>query len=150
MNTSQDRVGIAFREKIAWLSLVSMITAYGVYFVLATTAMQHGATTLRLLGYLAAVLVIQAVVVAAASVAIAFASGAEAQGAADERDRAIARRGAAAAYFVLMVGIISVGCVMPFRDRGWTIINAALFALLVAEVVRYGIIVASYRRGWHA
>jgi len=150
MNTSQERAGIAFREKIAWLSLLSMIVAYSVYFAMAAAAMRHGATTLRLIGYLAAVLVVQAIVVAAASVAIALASGAEARAPADERDRAIARRGAAAAYFVLMIGMILVGCVMPFSDRGWTIVNAALFALLAAEVVRYGIIVASYRRGWHA
>lgn len=150
MNTLQEPAGIAFREKIAWLSLVSMIVAYSVYFVLATTAMQRGATTPHLLGYLAAVLVVQALVTAAGSVAVALTSGAEAQAPADERDRAIARRGAAVAYFVLMIGMIIVGCVMPFSDRGWTIINAALFALVTAEVVRYGTIVLSYRRGWHA
>ena len=141
---------MAFKEKIAWLSLVGMIVAYGVYFALAVPLVRRGeGTTLQLIGLLAAVLVAQMIVVILASIALAIHAGRDAQAPADERDRAIARRGAAAAYYVLMVGMITVGCVMPFRDKSWVIINAALFALLVAEVTRYGTIVASYRRGWH-
>jgi hypothetical protein len=82
-------------------------------------------------------------------VAIAVASGRDASAPADERDRAIARRGASIAYFVLMIGVIVVGCVMPFSHHGWEIINAALLALVTAEIVRYGTVVLSYRRGWH-
>ncbi|MFL6538824.1 MAG: hypothetical protein ACJ8JD_11675 [Chthoniobacterales bacterium] len=149
MNQSPEKVGIAFRERIAWLSLTAMVLAYSVYFALAARAIQQGAGTGELIGLLAAVLVVQILVVIAASIAIAICSGREARAPADERDRAIARRGAAAAYFVLMIGMIMVGCVMPFRDKGWTVINAALFALVVAEVVRYATIVTSYRRGWH-
>src|SRR5436305_2207105 len=133
MNRFPSSLGVAFREKIAWLSLVCMIGAYAVYFSLATAALRRGADAPRLIGYLAAVLAIQAVVAIIASITIAMLSGAEARAAADERDRAIARRGAAAAYFVLMVGMILVGCVMPFSDHGWQIINAALFAPLAAE-----------------
>jgi hypothetical protein len=141
---------MAFKEKIAWLSLLSMIVAYGVYFALAVPHVRRGdATTLQLIGLLCAVLVAQLIVVIVASIAIAVHAGREARAPADERDRAIARRGAAVAYYVLMVGMILVGCVMPFRDKGWVLINAALFMLLVAEVTRYGTIVVSYRRAWH-
>jgi hypothetical protein len=38
---------------------------------------------------------------------------------------------------------------MPFSTSGWHIINAALLALVASEIVRYGVIVVSYRRGWH-
>ena len=48
-----------------------------------------------------------------------------------------------------MVGILVVGCVMPFSAGGWHIVNAALLALVASEIVRYGVIVVSYRRGWH-
>jgi len=35
---------------------------------------------------------------------------------------------------------------MPFTSSGWTIINAALFTIVAAEIVRCGVIVVSYRR----
>ncbi len=150
MNQLPERIGFAFREKIAWLSLLAMIIAYSIYFFIVQGALRQGASTGQLLGCLGAVLGAQLVVVVVASIAIALRSGAEARAPADERDRAIARRGAAAAYFVLMIGMILVGCVMPFSERGWAIINAGLLALVTAEIVRYGTIVASYRRGWYA
>jgi hypothetical protein len=142
---------MAFKEKIAWLSLVAMIVTYSIYFALAAPLVSRGdATTLRLILLLGALLTAQVVVMIIATIAIAVHAGRrEATAPADERDRAIARRGAATAYYVLLVGTILVGCVMPFKDKSWVIINAALFVLLVAEVTRYGTIVASYRRGWH-
>ena len=141
---------MAFKEKIAWLSLVAMVVAYGIYFALAVPLVRRGdATTLQLILLLGGVLVVQALVVIVASIALAVQSGREANAPADERDRAIARRGAAAAYYVLMVGMVVVGCVMPFNNKGWVLINAALLMLVTAEITRYGLIVASYRRGWH-
>jgi hypothetical protein len=64
----------------------------------------------------------------------------------DERDRAIMSRSVSSAYYGLIAGMIMVGCVMPFNSRGWTIVNAALFMIVAAEVVHYGMIVVSYRR----
>ena len=64
----------------------------------------------------------------------------------DERDRAIMHRSVISAYYVLMAGMILVGVVMPFTESGWAITNAALFMIIVAEVVYYGIVVFSYRR----
>lgn len=141
---------MAFREKIAWLSLVAMIVAYGAYFGLVSSLALHGTRSTPVqLGLLGGVLTLQALVVIAASIALAIWSGRESHAPADERDRSIARRGAAAAYFVLMIGVILVACAMPFSNQGWAIINAGLLALVTAEVVRYGTIVVSYRRGWH-
>lgn len=141
---------MAYREKIAWLSLVAMVVAYTLYFSIAGPMMHGGGqSSVSFVVLLAAILTTQAIVAVVGSLIIAIRSGREARAPADERDRAIARRGAAVAYFVLMVGMIIVGCVMPAREEGWHLINAALFMLAVAETVRYGLIVTSYRRGWH-
>ena len=56
------------------------------------------------------------------------------------------RRSVTFAYYVLIVGMILVGCVMPFHSSGWEIVNAALFMIVAAEIVHYAIIVISYRR----
>ncbi len=64
----------------------------------------------------------------------------------DERDRAIMRRSISSAYYVLIAGMIVVGCVMSFSSSGWAIINAALVIIVAAEVIHYAIVVLSYRR----
>jgi hypothetical protein len=47
---------------------------------------------------------------------------------------------------VLIVGMILVGCVMPFGANGWAVVNVALFMIVAAEIVHYGVAVSSYRR----
>jgi len=88
-------------------------------------------------------------ILGAGTLAIRAASPMDARAPADERDRAIAGRSAAIAYYVMMTGMVLVGMVMPFTARGWAIVNAALLAIVIAELARCGTIIASYRRGWH-
>ena len=64
----------------------------------------------------------------------------------DERDRAISQRSVTAAYYVLITGVILVGCVMPFNTGGWPIVNATLFVIVLAELVHYGIVIWCYRK----
>ena len=137
---------MAWREKMAWITLVTMLVAYGVYFTLVSTTSLSAISMLVLFG---AVTVAQAVVVIVVTAVLAALSSDEACARPDERDQAVARRAASVAYFVLMVGVVMVGVVMPFRDTGWRLTNAALFALVVAETVRHLIVVLSYRRGWN-
>lgn len=137
---------MAWREKVAWLTLLAMIAAYSVYFGL-TAALPHSYWGQLLL--FGEVTVVQAIVVVVVSIVLAILAGAEARARPDERDRAIGRRGAGAGYFVLMVGMILVGVVMPFKSQGWSIVNAALLALVIAEITRHAIVVWSYRRGWN-
>lgn len=141
---------MAYREKIAWLTLGTMLVAYTIYFSLLTDLAGAGEPPMAdMLTLFAAVTVTQAAIVVGATVAIAVRQRRDAQAKPDERDRSIARRGAAAAYYTLMVGMIVVGVVMPFSEPSWKIINTALLALVLSEAVRYVLIILSYRRGWH-
>jgi MFS family permease len=124
---------------------MAMVIAYGVYFTFINGA---SLSTLSMLELFGAVTVLQAIAVAIATAVLAALSSDEARAKPDERDRAVAQRGASIAYFVLMVGVITVGVVMPFHNSGWRLTNAALFALVLAETVRYLTVVVSYRRGW--
>jgi len=56
------------------------------------------------------------------------------------------RRSMSSAYYVLIAGMICVGCFMPFNSKGWAIVNAALFMIVAAEVVRLSVVAVSYRR----
>ncbi|MGJ3647181.1 hypothetical protein ACLB0R_01735 [Sphingomonas sp. GlSt437] len=141
---------MAFREKIAWLTLLAMVVAYSIYFSLLAAATRNGAPPLlKMLGLFGAVTLTQLIIVTVVAAILAIGAHREAQAAADERDRAIARRSANIGYYVLMVGVIVAGVVMPFYAPAWQIINASLVALVMAEAVRHVIIIASYRRGWH-
>ncbi len=138
---------MAFKEKIAWLTLVSMLVAYGVYFPLVATRHYEPLEMIWLFG---TVTIIQAIVVIVVSATMAIRSTKEARAPADERDRAIARRGTAYGYYVMMVGVILVGVVIPhMKVEPAVIVNTSLLAIVVAEAVRLSIVVFSYRRGWH-
>lgn len=141
---------MAFREKIAWLSLVTMLVAYGAYFGIVGPAAgfgsRHMADIIWSFGPVAAA---HGVAMIIGAIAIAVAATREANAPADERDRAIARRGGTVGYYVLIVGTILVGVVMPFTDPPWRIVNAALLVIVLAEVTHQAMVVWSYRRGWH-
>lgn len=141
---------MAFREKIAWLTLVTMLIAYGAYFGLVGPAFGFGRDNLvDIILSFGLVAAAQAVAMILGSILLAIMARREANARPDERDRAIERRGASLAYYVLICGMILVGIVMPFSEAPWKIINAALAAIVIAEAVHHGFVLLSYRRGWH-
>jgi hypothetical protein len=139
---------MAYREKLAAVNFAAMAILYTVYFALVASRppAPHLIDMLWLFGTIAT---IHAVLAIAGTVAVRIQSGADGRGPPDERDRAIARRGASAAYFVLLAGMIMVGVVMPFTEAPGKIVNTALLAIVLAELTHQGLILLSYRRGWH-
>ena len=141
---------MAFREKIAWLELVTMLVAYAVYFAILGPTVGFGQRRmLDIVWSFGPVAAAHAIAVIAGTIFIALTAKKEAQARADERDRAIARRGATIGYYVLIAGMIVVGGIMPFTEAPWKIVNAALLAIVLAEIVNNAVVLLSYRRGWH-
>ena len=138
-----------FREKTAWLTLASMTIAYTIYFGLIIAGHPAGREMFPMLWLFGSIAAVQAVVVIAGHIALAMTTPKAERKRPDERDRAIHRRGAAAAYYVMMAGMMLVGVVMPFTDTGVKIANAGLFAIVLAEAVNGAVVLLSYRRGWH-
>lgn len=141
---------MAFREKIAWLTLGTMLVAYGVYFGVVGPSVDFGARRmLDIVWTFGLVATAHAVAMIVGSIVIAVMATKEASARADERDRAITRRGATVGYYVLILGMILVGVVMPFTEPAWKIVNTALLAIVIAETVCQIVVLLSYRRGWH-
>lgn len=136
-----------YREKTAWLSLIAIAVTFGPYFtIVAVNPLRNGEVpNLRQLGLFAIAAVVQMLILGAGHLYLKRMSPQDAGMQPDERDQAIMRRSISFAYYVLIAGMIVVGCVMPFSFSGWAIINAALLMLVAAEVVHYGVIVVSYR-----
>jgi hypothetical protein len=137
-----------YREKTAWLALLAMAVTFGPYFTMV--AMRSNATepmpNLHQLFLFGVTAIVQMLVLGVGHLYLRRGSAEEARLPLDERDQAIMRRSVSYAYYVLIAGMILVGCVMPFNSSGWSIVNAALFMIIAAEVVHYGVVVASYRR----
>jgi hypothetical protein len=138
---------MSYREKIAWLSLIAMAAAYGPYFKLAgrVPGTWEPWPQLHPLGLFALVSLERMLILGAGYLYLRLDTPREDRPPLDERDHAIEHRAVNAAYYVLMAGMILVGFFMPFSASGWTIVNAAIFWIVAAEVLRYGVVVASYR-----
>lgn len=140
-----------YREKVAWLSLAAMAVAFGWYFTLTLMEAEPagGRPDVALLVRFTVAVVIQVAILGAGHAYLRLSAPEDATEPADERDRAIERRSMTAAYYVLIVGAILAGVVMPFYETAWALVNATLATIVVAEMVHYGVVVRSYRRGWH-
>ncbi|HXW50700.1 MAG TPA: hypothetical protein VEJ41_01815 [Candidatus Acidoferrales bacterium] len=137
-----------YREKTAWLALISIVVAFVPYFAIVAARQTDGssASDVRQLALFAVAAVAQVLILAVGTIILARTAPHDAQVPPDERDRSIVQRSTNIAYYVLISGVIVVGCVMPFTYSGWPIINAALLAIVIAEITRYGVVAVSYRR----
>ena len=139
------------RERSAWVWIAALLVVFGGYFA-AIASLERASAEISFatrIAVLAVALTTLAVVVGIDRLFGWIRNRREASFL-DERDRLIQLRSSSVAYYVLIVGMIIVGCVMPFGAGGWDIVHAALFAIVVAEVVHQGLIVIGYRLGWHA
>jgi hypothetical protein len=139
---------MSVREQLAWVWLATMLVTYTIYF--SAISLLHGQelslwTELALFGTTVAA---QLLVLGLWSLSLLLRKRDARK--VDERDRAIYHRSATAGYHVLIIGMCFVGCVLPFYKTGWDIVHAAIFSIVVAELVRQVLIVLWYRRGWHA
>lgn len=139
---------MAYREKIGWLSLIAMALTFGPYFALVAMHVYPDAALpdVRQLILFGVTTVAQAFIIGVGHLYFRRSSPDDARMPPDERDRAIMQRSVSSAYYVLIAGMIMVGVMMPFNSSGWKIVNAALFMIVAAEIVRHGVGVASYRR----
>ncbi|MBS0194212.1 MAG: hypothetical protein JSR34_08180 [Proteobacteria bacterium] len=141
------------KERMAWVWLTTLLLCMGTYFaaVVVMKELRIELSFLQQIGLLAAATSTMAVVVLADRLIARFRGRGRKADAGDERDRLIEYRAATIAYYVLIAGMILVGCIMPLdpTQHPWDIVNAALFYIVLAEAVKLVLIVRGYRRGLH-
>lgn len=137
-----------YREKTAWLSLIAMVITYGPYFAIVSSGFytREPMPGMHQLALFAAISIARLILLGIGYMLLAGTTAKEDRTPPDERDLAIKRNSMTTAYYVLIAGMIYVGCFLPFTTRGWTIVNAALFMIIAAEVVRESVAAVSYRR----
>jgi hypothetical protein len=136
---------MSFREKMAWISVVSVLGIYGYYFwsLMRTGSFTGDVRFGGLVGTVIALIVVQVVL----AIAVAIFGPKEAEVPRDERDKLIGLRATQVAY-VLLVSCIACACfVPPFMPQIRFNANSLLLVLVVAELVRSGSEIFQYRRG---
>jgi hypothetical protein len=138
-----------YREKVAWISLLGMAVCYGPYFALThrSPLLDRPLPNLELMTLFAWAAGGNAVWALLGRLVLRMTTPRDERGPADERDQAVDRRANTVAYYVLMGCALYVGGVMPFTSSGWHIVNAMVASVVVAEFLRYALIVMGYRRG---
>jgi hypothetical protein len=134
---------MSFREKTAWISLLSMAGIYGVYFwSVVTRAPVFGVLRLGL----AETIVLLAAVQVVLTVAAALFSGKDAKAPRDERDRLIGLQATRVAYAGLATSVVVACYFAAFNPPILFNTNALLFVLVSAEMLRMACQVIQYRR----
>ena len=136
---------MSFREKSAWISLLSMAGIYGYYFwTVVRTAPQAGRVDFAALTETIVALTVVQIVL---TVAVAIYAPKEAKTPPDERERLIGLRATRVAYGALLTSIVCA-CFFGAWDPPLVFnTNALLFILVMAEILRSGCQIVQYRHG---
>jgi hypothetical protein len=136
---------MSFREKMAWISVVSVLGIYGYYFwsIVRTGSFTSGTRFGGLVGTVIALIVVQVVL----TISVAIFAPKEADAPRDERDKLIGLRATQVAY-VLLVSCIACACFMPpFAPQIPFNPNTLLLVLVIAELLRSASEIFQYRVG---
>ncbi|HEX5184649.1 MAG TPA: hypothetical protein VFW19_16055 [Allosphingosinicella sp.] len=133
-------------ESRAWLALWSLCPPYAVYFAFRMGFPDRLTTMWERIFCLAAAACVHAALFAAGTMWLRLRRRGEEEGLlSDERDQAIDARATQGAYYVLLLGAVAAGMILPFKETGWAIVNASLLFILLSEVLRNWLIVRAYR-----
>jgi hypothetical protein len=134
---------MSFREKSAWISLLSVSVIYGVYFGSGIHAGPHAGFHFgSLLATVIALIVVQVVL----HIVVAIAVPKDAKAPRDEREKLIELKAARFAYSGLATAV-AFACFFGALDPPIVFnTNALLFILVTAELMRSGCQIIQYRR----
>lgn len=140
-----------FREKTAWVSLITTVGVWGAYF----WTIGHGLLERRSLDGLPAstvglfvggtVLIVIVQIILAITVAVA--SGKQADTPMDERERLIDLKAARAGFYVLNGAVFCTSALWMAKASPLVMANGILLSMVIAEVVNSGGKIIGYRRG---
>jgi len=136
---------MSFREKSAWISLLSVSAIYGYYFVSLVRSGSH--TGKSGFGGLLSTIVALVIVQTALTVAVSIFKPKDAKAPRDERDRLIDLRATRCAYAGLATSVAFAIFFAGFNPPILFNANALLFILVVAEALRNASQIIQYRRG---
>ncbi len=141
---------MSFREKSAWITLLSVLICFGVYFweLIAGRAGGHRLGALHSLHLLLLAVAGLVVLQLALTSVAALTTPKHSRAPADERERLIQWRSQAIGYHVLMVLAILLFVPIHFGHSALDMANFALLAVVISTCVVAVAQIVMYRRGF--
>ena len=138
---------MAFREKSAWISLVTTLVVYGAYFSLTVPRLLAGRFGgFEFVGSLSTAIVVIVALQVGLTVVAAVADPRGARQSPDEREQLIALRANRAGFYTLEVGAFFAIVTLFWWNDVAVIANGIFFAIVLAEAVRAGFQIVDYHR----
>jgi hypothetical protein len=135
-----------FREKSAWIAVLSYLAVYGFYFCrIAQAAASGEASTFHYGPLLAGTVIVLVGVQIVLLTAIAIGGPRDAKAPRDERERLIELKAVRIAFVVLSCSVLTVCWLAAFDPPGFYTVNALFLALVLSEVVRNASQITYYR-----
>ena len=141
---------MSFREKSAWITLVSVLICFGVYFweLVAGRIGGHHLGALRSLHLLLLAVTVLVVLQIALTAIAAATTPKDARAPRDERERLIQWRSQSIGYYVLMVLALLLFVPIHFGHSALDMANFALLAVVISALVVAVAQIVMFRRGY--
>ena len=144
----EARHDMSFREKSAWISVLTYLGVYGYYFWVVVGAIQAGHTEgLPFLGLLVNLMVLLVVLEIVLHIVAAIQRPKDAQAAVDEREKLIALKATRNAFHVVMLGAVLAIAAVALGAPVFFTVNGLFLAIVLAELTRFGGQIVYYRLG---
>ena len=135
---------MSFREKTAWITLITVLVVFGGYFGALLTGHVRGFHALFFLLICAAGLVVLQV---GLNVAAAITTPKDGRAPRDERETLIQWRSHTLGYYVLVVFVLALFIPVHFGHSALDMANFALFAVVIATLTVAVAQIVMFRRG---
>ncbi|MCX7359342.1 MAG: hypothetical protein NT015_14520 [Alphaproteobacteria bacterium] len=138
---------MSFREKRAWIVLVTYAAVFGGYFFLLSQAWDEAYARGLTIGLTVGAIVVLVIVAVVLNIALALLAPKEANAPADERETMIDLKSERISSYVQSAGVV---CLIGALLVGWNAILVAVLlqaSLVIAELAKAGTQIAYFRRG---
>ena len=135
---------MSFREKSAWITLVTVLVSFGAYFGALVTGRVHGFQTLFLLVFCVIALVALQLILSAIAAATTPKDELDLK---DEREMLIQWRAQSVGYYVLTAMALALFVPVHFGHSALDMANFALLGVVVATLVVAVAQIVMFRRG---
>lgn len=138
---------MSFREKSAWVSFLLLLSVFTPFFwnsYRQFTGALDGRSAMTTAFALLGLFVVLEIVI---HVGLAIQSPGEARSPKDERERLIEMRATTIAFQVLVVGALAGVGTIHLSRSAWVIQQVVLLAIVVAELVKFGVQILLFRKG---
>lgn len=140
---------MSFREKIHWVAFISLLGAFGWYFLFYPwSIVDSPAGVAATAGMMVPVTI---VIILSMSIVTAFwaiRTPKEVNLKEDERDRTIHMRGTHLAYYFIVLGVWANLFAIFYHLSAGVRLNLLIATVVVAELIRVGVQIFHYRRGY--